>query len=164
MLEGHAFVGNVQPFFISYKFLLQGNLGNAIDIGEALNGEAQTDQHAELIVLLLKFGIGFLQTLREAIACDIKEGRYLLPVFLGKGDVLAAPVSFLNSFVKVVLFHDHLPHHGKLVVFVCQLPVVLLARELLLKPMSFPLDLQLALGLIPYINIYKDTSHDCAGE
>ena len=58
MLEGHAFVGDVQPLFVGYEFLLYGCLGNAIDIGQALVGETQADQHAELIVLLLKLGIG----------------------------------------------------------------------------------------------------------
>ena len=74
LLEGHTFVGDVQPLFVGDKFLLHGSLGNAIDIGQALVGETQADQHAELIVLLLKFGIGFFQSLREAVACDIKEG------------------------------------------------------------------------------------------
>ena len=74
MLEGDTLVGNVKPIFVGYKFLLHGDLGNAIDVGEALDGEAQTHQHAELIVSVAKLGIGLFQTLRETVACDMEEG------------------------------------------------------------------------------------------
>lgn len=74
LLEGHVFVGYVKPLFVGYEFLLHGNFSNAIDIGQVLIGETQTDQHAELVVLLMQLWIDFLQTLRETVACDIKEG------------------------------------------------------------------------------------------
>ena len=130
MLEGYASVGDVKSLFVGYKLLLQRDLGNTIDVGKVLNGEVKPHQHTELIIFFSEMRIGLPQSLREAITCCVEERRYLLPVLRGKGDVFTTLVLFFNPFVEIILFHYHLPHHGKLGILVCQVAVILLVCEL----------------------------------
>ena len=60
LLEGHASGRNLQTLLVIHQLLFYGRLRDATHVCQILVGELETNQHAELVILLTEVGISLL--------------------------------------------------------------------------------------------------------